>query len=131
MTSTTLGVDGWTNAPRYTDNYRSRINYILSEVPVPALQQLVSSQRNGLECAISGNYSAGDFNLVRKVTFIDSVEWIVRIRLPPLSYFSPGAVENEATGNRRGSRIACTERDLESLKSEIATMKYLRFEFTL
>lgn len=127
MDSGPLGSDSWSDEPRYQAAYRTRLDWVLDKVPVPSLQQLVSSQRNGLECAVSHNFAAGDFNLVRKITFIDGTQWIVRIRLPPISYFSTDTQNNGTSETREGtSHIKCTERDLDALKSEIATMKYLK-----
>lgn len=126
-----LGSDTWSNEPRYENIYRARLDFVLDKVSEAALQELVSSLRNGMRCTISGHYAAGNFNLVKKIVFDDDVQWIIRIRLPPLSYFTAGTPRREASYSEtevRGSRIICTERDLESLKSEIVTMKYLRFD---
>ena len=134
MTSPSLGSDSWSSAPRYQNTYRARLDFVLGKVSVLALQQLGSSLRNGLGCTISNNYSAGEFNLVKKITFADNLQWILRIRLPPISWFSSGTPKNEATNSglgESGSRVECTERDLEALKSEIVTMKYLRFDVPL
>ena len=123
-----LGSDSWSNEPRYQAAYRARLDFVLAKVPVPKLQQLASSQRNGVECAVSHKFAAGDFNIVKKITFIDGIQWIVRIRLPPISYFSTDTQNNGAGEPReRSSRVKCTERDLEALKSEIVTMKYLQY----
>jgi hypothetical protein len=131
MTSTLLGSESWTNEPRYQNAYRARLDFVLGKVSVLTLQKLGSLLRNGLECTVSNNFSAGDFNLVKKITFEDEVRWIVRIRLPPISYFSFGIPKDKAHDRRvegENSSIKCTERDLESLRSEIVTMKYLRFD---
>ena len=128
MDTAPLGSDSWSDEPRYQAAYRTRLDFVLAKVPAPTLQQLASSQRNGVECAVSHNFTAGDFNLVKKITFIDGMQWIVRIRLPPISYFSTGTRNNGAGESHEwSSRIKCTERDLEALKSEIVTMKYLEY----
>jgi hypothetical protein len=128
MGTSHLGSDSWSNEPRYQAAYRARLDFVLAKVPVPKLQQLASSQRNGVECAVSHKFAAGDFNIVKKITFIDGIQWIVRIRLPPISYFSTDTQNNGAGEPREwSSRVKCTERDLEALKSEIVTMKYLQY----
>ncbi|KUJ09076.1 uncharacterized protein LY89DRAFT_319229 [Mollisia scopiformis] len=129
-----LGSDTWSNEPRYENIYRARLDFVLNKVSEAALQELVSSLRNGMRCTISRNYAAGNFNLVKKIVFEDDVQWIIRIRLPPLSYFMADTPRGEASYSEtevRGSRVICTERDLESLKSEFLTMKYLRAKTTI
>jgi hypothetical protein len=129
--SSPLGSDTWSNEPRYENTYRARLDFVLNKVSEAALKELVSSLRNVMRCTISSYYAAGDFNLVKKITFDDEVQWIIRIRLPPLSYFMSDTLREEGSHSQsevRGSRVTCTERDLESLKSEILTMKYLRFD---
>jgi hypothetical protein len=119
MTSTPLGSDAWTNEPRYQDEYRARLDFVLGEVSILAIQHLGSSVRNGLECTISNNFSAGNFNLVKKITFVDGVQWIVRIRLPPISYFYSSTPKDEEAGSkveRRGSRIKMYREGFRSTK---------------
>ena len=129
-----LGIDSWSNEPRYENTYRARLDFVLDNVSEAALQELASSLRNGMGCTISRQYAAGNFNLVKRIAFDDDMQWIIRIRLPPLLYFMSDTPRREASHSEtevQGSRVICTERDIESLKSEILTMKYLRFGLPL
>jgi hypothetical protein len=112
-----LGSELWTNEPRYHNEYRLRIHFVLNEVPPKVIHQLASSLRGGLSCVVSDTFSAGDFNLVKKITFVDNEQWVMRIRMPPLSFFRAGTPHGP---------VKCTDREIEALRSEVSTMQYIR-----
>jgi len=44
----------------------------------------IASRIRGTQCTLSEKYSLGHFNLVRRLTFVDGVSWVARLRLPDL-----------------------------------------------
>jgi hypothetical protein len=73
-----------------------------------------SALRENRPCTISREFSVGSFNLVHKIQFDGGVEWIARLRMPPMP--------------DQGSRAVspAMERILLGMQSELATMEFVR-----
>lgn len=72
---------------------------------------IIASRIRGVQCSLSEKYSLGHFNLVRRLTFVDGISWIARLRLPELP---------SVFGMREAMKPA------GCMSIEIATMNYLR-----
>ncbi|GAB7328950.1 hypothetical protein MBLNU13_g00820t1 [Cladosporium sp. NU13] len=71
---------------------------------------IIASRIRGMQCTLSEKYSLGHFNLVRRLTFVDGVSWVARLRLPELP---------SVFGMREAMKPA------GCMRIEIATMNYL------
>jgi hypothetical protein len=109
---TGLGSDTWLEVSEIDEesDLHTRATTFVAAIQWEKLITFASSVR-GTPCTLSEKYSLGHFNLVRRLTFSDGVNWVVRLRLPELpSVF--------------GSREAMKAADCMSI--EVATMNYLR-----
>ncbi|KAK5998752.1 hypothetical protein PT974_01134 [Cladobotryum mycophilum] len=79
-----LRSDAWIGLERYEDEYVDRIIQFNKQINLDALKSYVSMLRENRPCQISAKFSVGVFNLVRKITFDDGVQWIARLRMPPI-----------------------------------------------
>ncbi|KAF8243760.1 hypothetical protein K440DRAFT_611613 [Wilcoxina mikolae CBS 423.85] len=108
----TLGSAQWTGGAAYGENdeYRNRIANFHSNISESALLSRASQLREGMQCSLSTEFSVGTFNYVRKITFADGIQWIVRLRMPDIE---------------RKKDTAASD-NLYRLQSEIHTMEFLR-----
>ncbi|KAI1144937.1 hypothetical protein F4825DRAFT_458021 [Nemania diffusa] len=113
--SVPFGSAAWTNGEEYSGEYTERINQFIDKINEKALISYASLLRGNQLCTVSPQFSVGSFNLVRKIQFEDGVEWIVRLRMPPI----PGQGSGMASPTTR-------ERMLLDLQSELATMEFVR-----
>jgi hypothetical protein len=107
-----LGSDAWLDANGIDEEseLHTRATTFVAAIKWENLKTLASGIR-GMACELSDKYSLGHYNLVKRLTFVDGVSWIVRLRLPQLpSVF--------------GAREAMKAVDCMSI--EIATMNYIR-----
>ena len=107
-----LGSDAWLDANEIDEEseLHTRATTFVAAIKWEKLKTLASGIR-GMECELSDKYSLGHYNLVKRLTFVDGVSWIVRLRLPQLpSVF--------------GAREAMKAADCMGI--EIATMNYIR-----
>lgn len=109
-----FGSAAWTGGEEYGGEYSERINHFIDKVDQDALVAYVSALRGHRSCTISREFSVGSFNLVRKIQFDDGLEWIARLRMPPM----PGH------GSRAGSPVG--DRILLDMQSELTTMEFVR-----
>ena len=79
-----FGSAAWTNVEEHEGEYADRINQFTAQINNKALLSYVSSLWDNQPCTISPEFSVGNFNLVRKIQFDDGVEWIIRLRMPPM-----------------------------------------------
>lgn len=95
-----------------SEKLRARTDRFVASISWNAVTAAASRARAGIRCQLGDAIVTGHFNLVRQIVFEDRVNWIVRMRLPPLpSVF--------------GHREAL---DIENImRSEIATTKLLRW----
>ncbi len=115
-----VGSAAWTGGEEYGSEYSERIKQFIGRVNQKALRAYVSALRGNRPCTISGEFSVGNFNLVRKIQFDDGVEWIVRLRMPSMPDQDGGAVSPALeAGCGRG-------RMLLDMESELATMELVR-----
>lgn len=109
------GSAAWTCGEEYEGEYTERINQFIDKINKNALLSYASSLRGNQPCTISPEFSVGSFNLVRKIQFDDGVEWIVRLRMPPM----PDQGSGMASPPDR-------EKMLLDMQSELATMEFVR-----
>ncbi|EGX92905.1 Protein kinase-like domain [Cordyceps militaris CM01] len=108
-----LGSTAWTNGEEYGGGeYTMRINRFIDTVNEKALLSHASLLRGEQPCTLSREFSVGHFNLVRKIQFDDGVEWVVRLRMPPMP--------------EEGSVMASPESIMVEMQSELATMEFVR-----
>jgi hypothetical protein len=79
-----VGSAAWTRGREYEDEYADRISAFVEHINQQAVLDYVSSLRDDQPCTLSSDFSVGNFNLVRKIRFDDSVEWVARFRMPPI-----------------------------------------------
>lgn len=110
--STAIGSDAWLGAAEYEAGapLHRRATSFLSHVNWDKLTSIASSHRNGMPCKVSEKYSFGHFNLVRRITFQDGVNWLARLRFPR----SPDLYQDEALD------------DAKAMAIEISSMKFLK-----
>ena len=108
--SIAVGTAAWTGGAEYEEEYAMRIKKFIDTLSQQTLMSYVSALRDNRPCALSPEFSVGNFNLVRKIQFDDGVEWITRLRMPPL----PG---HSATAQKT---------TLTEMESELATMEFIR-----
>ncbi|UJO21547.1 uncharacterized protein CLAFUR5_09298 [Fulvia fulva] len=108
-----IGSESWIGPGNYEEGgrFHTIVEELVKSVNWDALLVIASRLRDGTSCKLSGKYSCGHFNVVRKLEFSDGVDWIARVRLPLLEGMSE---EREALGAEK------------SMEVEIATMKYLK-----
>ncbi|KAI5861327.1 kinase-like domain-containing protein [Durotheca rogersii] len=104
-----VGSDAWTGGKEYEGEHAERICQFRDIVNQEALKAYTSKLRQNQPCTLSPEFSVGQDNLVRKIRFDDGVEWIARLRMPPM--------EGES------SRPEAT---LLEMQSELATMEFVR-----
>lgn len=105
-----VGSAAWTGAEEYEDEYSERINQFIESINKEALVDFASSLRHNQPCTLSDKFSVGSFNLVRKIQFNDGVEWVARLRMPPMP---------DSSFNLRNER----ENALREMQSELATIE--------
>ncbi|TQV97811.1 hypothetical protein V2A60_006466 [Cordyceps javanica] len=79
-----VGSAAWTCGKEYTDEYAERIVQFLRYTREDALCEYASSLRGGVACVVAADFAAGSHHMVRKLCFEDGVEWVARMRLPPI-----------------------------------------------
>ncbi|KAJ6784278.1 hypothetical protein PWT90_10466 [Aphanocladium album] len=85
MTKTIIvGSDAWTSGKGHRDEYAVRIVQFLKYTRKQRLCEYASSLRDGMPCTVAAKFSVGRFNMVRKLRFEDGVEWVARMRMPPI-----------------------------------------------
>ncbi|KAI0096980.1 hypothetical protein GGR51DRAFT_578541 [Nemania sp. FL0031] len=110
-----FGSAAWTNGEEYGGEYAERINQFVHKINTKALLSYASSLRGNQLCTVSHEFSVGSFNLVRKIQFDDGVEWIVRLRMPPMPDRGSSTASPPA---RKRMRL--------DMQSELATMEFVR-----
>ena len=115
-----LGSDVWQNGSRYNGVFAARLAYMQQQLPDDRLASFASTLRQSRHCDVSPAFSAGDFNLVKRLTFDDDESWVLRVRMPPIEEFRGGDAPTI------GSRADLRARAVDQLRSEIATMEYIR-----
>ncbi|OAA57010.1 Protein kinase-like domain protein [Niveomyces insectorum RCEF 264] len=110
-----VGSDAWTNGKEYGDETAEAIDKFQKTINEEALRVHASKLRGNRPCSISHEFSVGNFNLVRKVKFDDGVQWIARLRMPPVSHDEMSAQETADMGKKT----------LFDMQSELATMEFL------
>ncbi|KAM3548685.1 hypothetical protein MY1884_009073 [Beauveria asiatica] len=110
-----FGSAAWTSGEEYGGEYAVRINQFMDKINEKALLSYASLLRGGELCTLSPEFSVGSFNLVRKIQFDDGVEWVVRLRMPPML----GEGSGMASPPSRESMIL-------DIQSELATMEFVR-----
>lgn len=105
-----LGSGNWQGAATDDPELHNRATTFVASIKWDALIAL-ASERRSTECQLSEKFSMGHYNLVRRLTFSDGVNWAVRLRLPALQTVF-------------GTREALSVEGCMSI--EIATMKYIR-----
>ncbi|KAK3377280.1 hypothetical protein B0T24DRAFT_620845 [Lasiosphaeria ovina] len=110
-----LGSAAWTGGEEYGGEYADRINQFTGQVSEKALLSYASSLRGNQPCTISSEFSVGNFNLVRKIRFDDGVEWIARLRMPPIA-----GQETEMAPDWARQKMHL------DMRSELATMEFIR-----
>ncbi|KAL8627720.1 hypothetical protein Q9189_006587 [Teloschistes chrysophthalmus] len=74
---------------------------------------------------MSREFSVGTSKLVRQIQFIDGVEWIARLRMPPM----PDQDNKEISADSKAGRER--RRALLDMQSELATMDFVRQNTTI
>lgn len=110
-----FGSAAWTSGEEYGGEYSVRINQFIDKINEKALLSYASLLRGGQPCTLSPEFSVGSFNLVRKIQFDDGVEWVVRLRMPPMLGEGSGMASPPAR-----------ERMILDIQSELATMEFVR-----
>lgn len=87
--------------------YHERATTFFATVKWDVLVSTASGLRNGIPCEVSERYSIGHFNMVRRITFVDGVSWVARLRMPHM--------------RRELLDVASV------LKVEVASMKFLKY----
>ncbi|KAG8946458.1 hypothetical protein FRC04_011634 [Tulasnella sp. 424] len=102
-------------------DYAKRIQDTLANLPLNQFEQHISRLRTPrVPCTINRQrYVWGHYHLVLEVAFEDSVYWILRVRMPPLNELPSWLPEADPAEAVR------------SVKSEIATLRFLRERTTL
>lgn len=113
-----IGDCAWRNDKDYHGEYADRIEKFTTNIDTDALLKFASTLRDGRACTISDNFSVGNFNLVRKIRFDDDIDWIARLRMPPID-------EHDGDGVTSGLNAKQVRREMES---ELATMEFIRQE---
>jgi hypothetical protein len=111
---TEIGSRSWRGADEIEEgsDLRARATAFVRNIDWDALASL-ATQTRATECVLSPGYSLGHFNTVRRLTFTDGVNWVARLRLPPLP---------TVFGGREAMSVA------DCMSVEIATMNYIRYD---
>lgn len=126
-----VGSEVWNNGARYTGQWQNRLQYMLRAVPASTISNLAQALRGGhVRCTVSDTFSAGNYNIVRRVDFEDNVRWILRLRMPELTEADWVQeiynAETEAGFVKR--QWNWTAKEQYSMRSEIATMNLIQYE---
>lgn len=113
QSSSQVGSEGWIGGEAYSgdDDYRLRIESFQSSFSTTNLLAQASSLRGDIKCSLSGTFSVGSFNFVRKITFADGAEWVARLRMPSIDRPDEGI----------------TDALRYKMQSEVDTMKFIRY----
>lgn len=113
-----LGSETWTNGASHTQDplFAACIAYVTDNIAEQALLVRAEELRPRVSCCLGEVFTVGTVNYVRKVSFSDGVEWILRLRMPEFE-------------DKGGGRFGPKRKPLDAyaLESEIHTMEYLRF----
>lgn len=112
-----VGSAAWTGGQEYQDEYSERITQFSDRINKEALVDFASSLRDNQPFTLSDIFSVGNFNFVLKIEFDDGVEWVARLRMPPMPDSSSSTSVNEK------------EKALREMKSELATMEFVRYVY--
>lgn len=108
-----LGSDAWRGVRECDSSsaiYQRAVD-TLQYVQWDVLLRRCTRLRNGIACQLEERYSAGNFKLVRRITFEDRQSWVVKVRMPPLDWQYDTESMDEA----------------KQIASEVATLKYLKY----
>lgn len=130
-----VGSEAWTDGLRYSGRWKNRLKYVLGQIDEEALISRALFLRGlpNLECSVSKKYSAGDYNVVRRLSFSDGVSWIARIRMPALDAADwEKLLETERDGDHsvkskaeRNIPFTLTEHERYAIESEVSTMRLI------
>ena len=91
-----IGSTAWLPASNYgSAAFASEVDQGLSEINYDRLLNLCSSLRSQLPCDISLNHSVGTRAVVRKITFSDDVEWVLRVLIDDTQAKTAQQIEDE------------------------------------
>lgn len=111
-----VGSAAWTGGSEYVDEYADRIKDFWTSLNREALRLRASQCRNGQPCTVSSEFSVGQYNLVCKLRFDDGIEWVARLRMPPLQDGPAAPVVQPA-------------KILRDMESELVSMRFIRYVF--
>ncbi|KAI0443366.1 kinase-like domain-containing protein [Xylaria telfairii] len=117
-----IGSDVWNRADQCSTDSKIAIEArkFFGVVDWHALALIATSCRDGIQCNYvdADGFSVGQFNMVRRLDFIDGVRWVARVRLPPgATPVSPAA---------RGHYD-----DRREFEVEIASIKFFKSKSTI
>ena len=117
-----VGSDAWTGGEIYVvEEFVARIQYFKTAFNEAALLAHASSIRNGIKCRLHDKFAVGNFNFVKKIAFDDGVDWVARLRLPPIEHFDENGLMEELP-----SEDMDIDRVLYEMQSELDTMEFVR-----
>ncbi|KAJ5919268.1 hypothetical protein N7466_010211 [Penicillium verhagenii] len=117
VSAESLGSGSWLEVDdqKTDDDLDLRDITFLEGIKWDVLASICSRLRDGISCEIDGKYCSGSNNIVRRVSFVDGVSWVARLRLPNADMMH---------GAQDALDVAST------LKVEVSTMKFLNFDPT-
>ncbi len=110
--SRSLGSDAWLGASEDEpgSEFHTRATNFLKLVNWDALATTAAQCRGGIPCSFTEKFSIGHFNMTRRLSFVDGINWVARVRFPS----SDEAVARESLSTPRTMEI------------EVASMKFFR-----
>ncbi|TGJ78387.1 hypothetical protein E0Z10_g10375, partial [Xylaria hypoxylon] len=75
-----IGSDLWNS-----ENHDIRAHKFFDAVNWQALASIATGCRDGIQCSYldAEGFSMGQFNMVRRLDFVDGVRWVARVQMPP------------------------------------------------
>ena len=117
-----IGSDTWTDGKENEGAFRVRAEYSKLAFTKTALLAHASSIRNGIKCSLHEKVNVGTFNLVTKIIFEDGLEWIARLKLPPIECFD----KDGRSGVLLPQYVEGTHLSSYDIHLELDTMEFIR-----
>jgi hypothetical protein len=106
-----VGADLWTSTDMGSVEYREQEQAFATSIDWDRVLTKASALQNGQPCKLSEKYFMGTFNIIRRITFENGRQWVIRLPMDPTL----------------GSGIGMQADPASIMQSEVAAMNLVRY----
>jgi hypothetical protein len=106
-----LGADLWTSADMSGIENREQEQAFVTSIDWDRVLRKASALQNGQPCKLSEKYFMGTYNIIRRITFENGTQWVVRLPMDPTLGSGKGMQADPAS----------------IMQSEVAAMNLVRY----